>query len=119
MHYAKFTTGIDEITLPGLVQWDSGRTLAIEMPTPPSEVEVHFAQYKHSKNALVTQATIKDGVIIAPIPNILLQSASRMVAWVYAIDNNSRKTVKTIYLPVDGRAKPENYVYTETSLIHR
>ena len=116
MHLVKFTESIDEIIAPGLIQWDSGRTLLIELPETPSKVEVHFAPYKLSKNALVVDATIEDGVVTAPIPNILLQTASESVAWVYAIDEASNKTIKTIYLPIEGRAKPTDYVYTETEV---
>lgn len=116
MHLVKFTNSIDEIIAPGLIQWDSGRTLLIELPETPSKVEVHFAPYKLSKNALVVDATIEDGVVIAPIPNILLQTASEPVAWVYAVDEASSKTIKTIYLPIEGRAKPTDYVYTEIEI---
>lgn len=116
MHIVKFTEGINEITIPGLVQWDSGRKLSIELPDIPSKVEVHFARHKLSKKALVVDAVIEDGAIVAPIPNILLQVSTGVVAWVCAIDEANYKTIKTIYLPVEGRAKPSDYVYTEVEI---
>ena len=113
---ANFINGIDEITVPGLVQWDSGQKLSIELPALPPKVEVHFAQHKLSKQALVVDVTIENGVIIAPIPNILLQVSSGVVAWVCSIDGADYKTIKTIYLPVEGRARPSDYCYTETEI---
>lgn len=116
MHLVKFIEGIDEITVPGLSQWDLGRTLLIELPEIPSQVEVHFAQYRLAQKAPVVDATIEDGVITAPIPNIILQTASDVVAWVCSVDGETRKTIKTICLPVEARAKPDDYIYTETEV---
>ena len=116
MHLAKFNEGINEITVPGLVQWDSGQKLAIELPTIPSKLEIHFAQHKLSKTALVVDATIENGVIIAPIPNILLQASTGVYAWICRIDESDYKTIKSIYMPVEARPKPSDYVYTETEI---
>ena len=115
---AIFTNGVDEITAAGLTQWDTGQKLKIQLSDLPAKFQVHFANYKCSKEALVVEATSSGGLAIVPIPNIILQQASRAVAWVYITDeNNGTETIKTIYMPIQGRAKPSTYAYTEIEIL--
>lgn len=113
---AIFTDGVDEITVHGLTQWDKGQTLQITHSSLPASFQVHFAN-KRSDTAYVVKATATNGVATVEIPNLILHHRSDAVAWVYLSDGDSGETVKTINLPIQARAKPEGYAYTEVEIL--
>ncbi len=104
---AKFTSGVDEIEVSGLTQWDRGQVLNLTVPDGlPSTYQVHFT-FKGSNKALNVPVFSTTQV---PIPDELLTQPRDLIAYVYLIaSDDSGETVKTIHLPVERRAKPEDY----------
>lgn len=108
-----------------LTQWDIDQTLVVEdsyitehHEKPPN---FHFCN-RYSENALVVETTIDEqGRIVADVPNILLQQGTPIIAYVYiyGIDGAEgySKSLYTIRLPVRPRAKPDDYMYTETEIL--
>lgn len=106
---AIFPSGIDEITVDGLTQWDKGQVLRVDFPDMPTMYEVHFA-FKGGTEALIVH--VLDGATSndVEIPNILLQQPYDLVAYVYLVGSDgSGETVKTVHLPLEPRPKPEDY----------
>lgn len=102
---AIFPSGVDEITVDGLTQWDKGQTLRIEYADKPTASEVHFA-FKGGKEALIQ--FVSGGV--TTIPDVLLQQPYDLVAYVYLVGSDgSGETIKTINLPLERRPMPEDY----------
>lgn len=103
---AIFPTGVTEITVNGLHQWDYGRTLRIESADLPSSVEVHFA-YPGMREAIVRACESVRGVAEVVIPDTCLEQTAPITAWVFAIDGTRGKTLKTITITVIPRAQPQ------------
>ena len=91
-----------------LYQWDLDRQIEV---TDDSVSEVHFA-HPGDEKALVVEVDEADGVRVASIPNILLQGYAPIKVWLVVGD----VTVYGNKLTVTGRAKPDDYVYTETEV---
>lgn len=125
-------------TINRFYQWDIDQKIVIDLngcderylQNPP---EVHFSNSSR-KEALIVRSTVKysgddvaaqdDGVatmhagdiIIADIPNILLQEPYPILVYVYltdADDSSSQKTILYSEIPVRKRAKPSDYLYVE------
>lgn len=97
-----------------LTQWDVNRVIKIdglELPYAPS---IHFYN-RLSKSAYVVPTQMSDGIIVANIPNILLQEAVSIIADVYTqtTSGGEGKTVYSASMVVRARAKPGNYEYIE------
>lgn len=86
-----------------IYQWDVSRTVDVD-----TDCEVHFALQGEPQALIVASALGK-----ASIPNILLQDGRDIIAWKVQED----KTVETKRIAVMRRAKPADYVYTETETI--
>lgn len=99
---AIFPSGINEITIEPVTQWDYGQTLEFEGDLP-AVFEVHFA-HKGIKQAIVRSCSTASSVTI---PDICLEQTSTVVAWVYEIGETSGKTIKTVFIPVTPRVRPE------------
>lgn len=117
MLQALFTDGVDEITVHGLTQWDIGQEMQITLSSLPAEFQVHFG-HKRNDTAYVVAATAADGVATVQIPNIVLQQATPVKAWIYLVGIGTGETVKTINLPIVPRAKPSDYAYTEIEILN-
>lgn len=102
---AIFPAGLDAITVHGLHQWDYGRFLEISHPDLPAGLEVHFATVG-SKEAIVHTVAGVVGKATVAIPNILLEQARPIVAWVYYVDTTRGQTMLTVTLPVKARPRP-------------
>lgn len=103
---AIFTTGIDEIEVSGLTQWDRGQKINITIPGGlPSMFQVHFT-FRGGTKAL--NVSVFDSTEVG-IPDELLTQPLDLVAYVYLITEDSGETVKTIHLPMTPRQKPEDY----------
>lgn len=111
MLIANFPTGIDEIVVQGLTQWDKGQQLEIHCSDLPASYQVHFAN-KSRNEAVVIWGTSSSGVGTVPIPNVLLEQNQSIKVWVYITNSGSGETVKTINLPVVARTRPANYIAT-------
>lgn len=95
-------------------QWDIDQSLIVENSGLNTAPLFHFCN-KNSKEALKVVSTMKDdGSIVVKVPNILLQEALPIIAYVYAYaTETSAKTIATIRLPVTARVKPSEYKYVE------
>lgn len=100
-----------------LYQWEIGRQVQI---FPMGRLKVSYVHFSHlgDTEALVVVPTEKDGRIVADIPNILLQSDQNLVVYVVDTAENCVETLRECVLPVRKRAKPTDYVYTETEVLN-
>lgn len=125
-------------TINRFYQWDIDQKIVINLEgcgdrylqNPP---ELHFSNSSR-KEALVVRSTVKysgddvavqddsvatmhaGDIIIADIPNILLQEPYPLLVYVYltdADDSSSQKTILYSEIPVRKRAKPSDYLYVE------
>lgn len=95
-----------------LYQWDLDRRIKITLPEGIEVDEAHFA-HEHDAEALVVKVKNEDGVLVADIPNIHLQSCKPIRVWLVSED----QTIYGDILTVIPRAKPADYVYTETEVL--
>jgi hypothetical protein len=86
-------------------QWDIDQKIIVDVDC----TEVHFTN--DNENAPVVNVVEEDGVKYANVPNILLQEAKPITAYAYDGCTKYQNTFRVI-----GRAKPEDYVYTETEV---
>ena len=78
--------------------------------------EVHFFNLKQP-NALTVKSYQLDDVVVADVPNILLQSSYPIyVYWMY-LDSSGQYTKEEFIFKVKQRPKPSGYVYTETEIL--
>ena len=98
-----------------LYQWEIGRKICIT-PAPGTTVSaVHFAHPGDSEAPTVTPRE-ENGLIVADIPNYLLQSGRSIVAFLVDVDENKIETTCDRIFSVINRPKPADYVYTETEV---
>lgn len=98
-----------------LYQWESGRKLQIN-PLPNMRVDaVHFSNFGDTE-ALVVMPREENGVIVADIPNIMLQSGRNIVVYTVNVSADSVETLLDCTFAVRNRAKPSDYVYQETEV---
>lgn len=99
-----------------LFQWEVGRKVQI-VPVRNMRVDaVHFSNFGDTE-ALVVKPKEENGMIVADIPNILLQSGSNIVVYSVNISQDSVETILDCTFSVRNRAKPADYVYTETEVL--
>ena len=99
-----------------LYQWDTGRSLAVRVCCGEKISEVHFA-HAEDDVALPVSVTEYDGILTADIPNKLLQRDGTLKVWAVVHTADGRQTLRNAYLSVRARAKPDDYVYTETEIM--
>ena len=97
-----------------LWQWDTGRKLIVEDNGTCNEV--HFAN-AYSKMAMVLPIREREGLRVVDIPNILLQQASPLTAYMYRWGESGSETFAAFCFGVASRQKPESYIYTETEIL--
>lgn len=102
---ALFITGVDDITVSGLTQWDRGQMVQITCPDLPASFEVHFANRK-SKWAVIKTATAENNVASVAIPDELLREPHDLMAWLYFKDGTAGETAKIIRFPLERRYGP-------------
>ncbi len=91
-----------------LYQWDTGRTATVAIECDV----VHFANLKYGDSLAVE---VKGGEV--SVPNKLLMSGEPIYCWAFVKDEDGAYTKKEQALDVIKRAKPSDYVYTETEVI--
>lgn len=96
----------------GLTQWDYGQILVITGIPYQERMEIHFA-LQGEKEALVQEADKEEESIVARIPDVLLRDGRDIKAYLYFEDAEKGITVRTVYLPVKSREKPEDYITEE------
>lgn len=110
----------DGNVLKALYQWDNNQTLTVQgLDMPPIPV-FHFCN-RLSNLALVVNPTVsgtsvmdKIDYLTVNIPNILLQQAEPIIAYVYQdTENDGYRTMHAIHIPVIPRPKPDDYEYTD------
>lgn len=98
-----------------LWQWDTGQKLIVEDDGTCNEVHFHNAS---CNEALVLPVKEQNGLRVVDVPNILLQKASALTAYLYHYDADGCETRFAYQFSVRPRPKPENYVYTETEVLN-
>ena len=98
-----------------LYQWETGRKLKI-IPLRGMRVDsVHISNYG-DKTALVVKPREENGAYIADIPNILLQDDRSIAVYSVNISENKTETLRECVFSIRKRAKPSDYIYTETEV---
>lgn len=95
-------------------QWDTGQKLVVDNRDCG---EVHFDNGTTDKALVVQIKSDKDGNRVAEVPNILLQMAKPLKAYLFQETENGAMTSTLYPFQVLARAKPEDYVYTETEIL--
>lgn len=97
-------------------QWDLNQRLLIE--GYPVGTQVHFAsRWADDTAALVVEAYADGDAVYADIPNILLQTAGELCAYIYTEADDRFHTDLRTLLTVSARERPSDYVYTETEVM--
>lgn len=118
---ATFLSGQTTTTTDALHQWDYGQQLEIEAAGLPTIVEVHFACHG-MEEAIIRPCSFTAGIATTMVPDICLEQASSITAWVFVINGTEGMTKLTITIPVKARTRPNrsddipldlNNVYTE------
>lgn len=92
-----------------LKQWDYGQEVLLTgLEIQTETIEVHFA-IRGENEALIVIGMVKDGDIIAKIPNELLRVGKNIIVYVYATAPNFGKTTYEAEIEVKKRAKPQDY----------
>lgn len=95
-------------------QWDSGQKLLVENAVCG---EVHFCNGTDDCALVVPVKKNPDGSRIVEVPNILLQTAKPIKAFLFEKDGTSACTHVQYRFQVIARSKPADYVYTETEVL--
>lgn len=103
---AIFPTGITELTVNGLHQWDYGRKLEIHAADLPALVEIHFA-CPGMDEAIVRVGSAVGGVVTVSIPDRCLEQYAPITAWVYEVGETYGQTIKALTLNIMRRARPQ------------
>lgn len=88
--------------------WDLDRQIVVE---DPSIVEVHFCN-RTDECSLVVEVRDEDGIRVANVPNILLQSNFDVRVFGY----DGKATLHDKVFKVKPRTRPADYVYTEVEI---
>lgn len=104
-------------TVTYLTQWDVNQKLIIEdnyteYSDKTRNPIVQFCN-KNSNEALGVRSVIKNGNIIADIPNTLLREPYNIIAYLFIDNSDSGKVVETIHIPLRKRVKPTDYDYVD------
>lgn len=109
--------GTAKIIGTALYQWEKGRKVLV---TPAPNTKVTSVQFAHhgDKEALAVAPRDEDGITVADIPNILLQSGQDIIAYVVDAGEGSVETTGHSIFRVVPRPKPGDYIYTETEVLN-
>lgn len=110
---------MDTIKIVGnpLYQWELGRKVQL-FPLPNMTVdEVHFSNHGDPE-ALVVKPKDENGMLVAEIPNILLQSGTALVVYSVNVAEGFTDNLRSCTFNVRQRAKPSDYVYTEVEILN-
>lgn len=96
-------------------QWDLNRKVTSK--TLKVGDEVHSYSLGHPM-AFVTIAYELDGVVVADIPNILLQKSYPITVYTQIETAYEKYTVNEYQFTVKQRVRPDDYVYAETEVLN-
>lgn len=103
----------DNNLLKTLYQWDNNQTMKVSGVDMPPVPVFHFCN-RLSNLALVVSPTVSGSDLIVKIPNILLQQAEPIIAYLYQdTEDDGYRTMHTIHIPVIPRPKPDDYEYDD------
>lgn len=105
--------GIIKVIGGNLYQWDIGRKVKITLKNGIVIDELHFSNIK-SKKALVIQPYEEDGLLVADIPNILLQEKEMIFVHCIQHHEDGDRSICCIRLGVIPKKRPDDYIYDET-----
>lgn len=88
--------------------WDLDRQVVVD---DPSIVEVHFSN-RADEDSLPVEVKEENGIRVANVPNILLQSNFDIRVFGY----DGKATRYDAVFKVKAKAKPSDYAYTETEI---
>ena len=98
----------DNNVLETLYQWDNNQTMKVTGITMPPIPVFHFCN-RLSNLALVVTPEVSGSSLLVNIPNILLQQAEPIIAYIYQdTDDDGYRTMHAIHIPVLPRPKPED-----------
>lgn len=66
-----------------------------------------------------TEVKEEDGTFVADVPNIILQIAGKLLVYAYIMGEGDEESITKVKdcFSINGRAKPPDYVYTETEVL--
>lgn len=113
------TFGVPFVKIIGtsLRQWESGRKLQVNPKGNMEVTRLDFAN-KGSEKAVVVIPKEENGIIVADIPNILLQSGQDIVVFSVNVSGDKTEVIDECVMSVKARPKPDDYVYTETEVLN-
>lgn len=98
-------------------QWDSNQKINIVGDDVGYITEVHFCNIDSNEALVVIPEKADDGIIV-DVPNILLQYQKPIIAYIFQDgENDGSRTIDSARIAVIPRAKPADYVYTETDVL--
>ena len=107
MLIVNFEEGKDIYIVRGLVQYDFGQILKISGLDTRKVAQAHFTLQGSATAIRILPADSSQTEY--DIPDCLLAAGSDLTCYIYLVDDVSGETVKTIYLPVIRRARPDDY----------
>lgn len=99
-------------TTDSLYQWDLNQELQFVNTDISVAPVIHFCNRK-SKESLLVQSTLTEGIITCPVPNVLLQEPFDIVAYIVSMEAQKATTLFKMLIPVNRRLKPSDYEYTD------
>lgn len=96
-------------------QWDTGQQM--EVIHEEDCEEVHFC-HNGDEAALVCPIREEEGKRVADVPNILLQRAGTLMAYLSEETETGVRICQANSFCVKPRPKPEDYIYTETEILN-
>jgi hypothetical protein len=93
-------------------QWDLNQDLNINGLTVTSAPVIAFSN-NVMKEAVIVQSRYENNAIVCEIPNALLQFDRDITAHLCTMINGQYKAYEKLIIPVVGRAKPANYLFTD------
>lgn len=104
-------------TIQTLTQWDINQSIYIEDSGFTNPPQFHFCN-KNTEKALVVQSTLNsDGVLVVPVPNLLITEPYTISMYVYLFEDNAGKTIETIQIPVRQRPQPDDFEFEDNTEI--
>lgn len=99
-------------TTDSLYQWDLNQELQFVDTDISVAPVIHFCNRK-SKESLLVQSTLTEGIITCPVPNVLLQEPFDIIAYIVSMEAQKATTLFKMLIPVNRRLKPADYEHTD------
>lgn len=100
-----------------LRQWETGRKLQVEYKGIAEATHLEFTN-KGRENAFVVIPKEENGIVVAEVPNILLQSDQDIVVYYVIVSGEKTEVIDECVVSVEERPRPDDYVYTESEVLN-